>query len=555
MCPRPTTEGVLPKRLIDVGVDGATCCLRYSSELANPTYAALSYVWGGSQPVVLRRASTRSMHKSIKIALLPKTIRDAITATRRLGLAFLWIDAFCIVQDDDDDKNREIARMDEIYFNAHITICAASATKCQAGFLENKSSEFPGVAPRPIPVLDFACPNRKLGQIMVTPARTYDPIIEPLNTRGWCFQERLLSPRLLTYGSWQMYWQCQSKHFCDGGDVSRFEPVGIERLSAIAFSNTNSNAGPALSGDDREALYQNWLSIAQEYNLREIGDPNDKLPALAGIAKRFGQALYDDEYCAGLWKSQLLPSLAWKAGDPQPGRPLSYRAPTWSWASVDGAVQLLPEALLISIDESERAEVVSCFATPLSTQVPYGQVKAGQLVLKGRCIEMQWDGSILESDRGPKWAIHPDIFLTSWPTDSSDDGLPDKALGQDNQIKYDIHTHQSLKEARQNSSDMPEDEVAATITIVCIRITDIAALVLEQVAGDSAKDISTTVPARKRRKTASNKFTTGSKASGSADAEKMQHKRVGIMIFEGPDGGDDADLFFKSAVSRVVTII
>ena len=70
------------------------------------------------------------MLHGIAILTLRQTIQDAITVARKLGLQYLWVDALCIIQDSASEKDEEIAKMDRIYENAQVTICAASAENC-----------------------------------------------------------------------------------------------------------------------------------------------------------------------------------------------------------------------------------------------------------------------------------------------------------------------------------------------------------------------------------------------------------------------------------------
>jgi len=64
----------------------------------------------------------------------------------------------------------------------------------------------------------------------------------------------------------------------------------------------------------------------------------DRLPALAGLAKALAERT-GDEYLAGIWKKGLIEGLLWYGEDDLLLTP-TYRAPSWSWASVDGFYQL-----------------------------------------------------------------------------------------------------------------------------------------------------------------------------------------------------------------------
>ena len=68
----------------------------------------------------------------------------------------------------------------------------------------------------------------------------------------------------------------------------------------------------------------------------------DKLPAISGIAKWLANRfLIGDIYLAGLWYSQLPRDLLWyqchsfPITQDQALEPSSYRAPSWTWASLD----------------------------------------------------------------------------------------------------------------------------------------------------------------------------------------------------------------------------
>lgn len=100
-------------RLIDVHHE----CLVQAPSTTN--YIALSYVWASSEPFrtlksnIAKLTAPQGLASSIK--LLPKTIRDAMELVHRLGFDYLWVDALCIVQDDDDEMVDQIKAMGWVY--------------------------------------------------------------------------------------------------------------------------------------------------------------------------------------------------------------------------------------------------------------------------------------------------------------------------------------------------------------------------------------------------------------------------------------------------------
>ncbi|CZR54151.1 uncharacterized protein PAC_04034 [Phialocephala subalpina] len=114
-------------------------------------YGALSYCWGYCQNFTTTKASLPNYILSIDFNALPRTLKDAVTTTRNLGLRYLWVDALCIVQDDREDKDAEITRMGNVYQNAIITIVAANSPGVECGFLDYKP------LPKPVPSIFRSC--------------------------------------------------------------------------------------------------------------------------------------------------------------------------------------------------------------------------------------------------------------------------------------------------------------------------------------------------------------------------------------------------------------
>jgi hypothetical protein len=168
---------------------------------------ALTYCWGdsaNSEEIQLRDQTYQDWFEDIPFSRFPKTLQDGIITTWKVGLRFLWIDCLCIRQDDNKEKATEIAKMPQIYRGAHVTISAARSKSSDDGFLHDV--QVPSIDAN-VFKLAYAGPNGKLGTILFF-NDAVPQIIEPIHTRGWSWQEYLLSPRLLIsdiWGSWSSF--------------------------------------------------------------------------------------------------------------------------------------------------------------------------------------------------------------------------------------------------------------------------------------------------------------------------------------------------------------
>jgi len=131
------TELFFPTRLLDLRNSAVRLVNGHDLNLSDGGYTALSYCWGNNMPESSKTTTeTMEAHQqAINFALLPKTLREAIIVTRSLGISFIWIDALCIIQGDEDDWNRESATMYQVYSQAVVTIAAGISDHCDGGFL------------------------------------------------------------------------------------------------------------------------------------------------------------------------------------------------------------------------------------------------------------------------------------------------------------------------------------------------------------------------------------------------------------------------------------
>ncbi|KAH8758768.1 heterokaryon incompatibility protein-domain-containing protein [Hyaloscypha sp. PMI_1271] len=277
---------------------------------------------------------------------LPQTLRDAFRVTRQLGIRYLWVDALCIIQDDPNDWATEAAKMASTYENCLVSIAVELRSDCTAGFLRHTPEQQGFCVDCLIKIsnrLTSGIRRRavlKLVQIAKRGrAQSYPRNIEiftPLSERGWTYQERYLSPRILHFIGAQIVWECRKVHGVSLERRLRLEDT-ILHLSPPTCGGVAKLGLQSVNTVNRGKLREHWYyDIVPEYSLRMLSRKSDKLPAISGIAKSFRQRS-EDVYFAGLWLGDISYSLSW-CTEFVAKYPGFYRAPTFCWTSVDGNV-------------------------------------------------------------------------------------------------------------------------------------------------------------------------------------------------------------------------
>jgi hypothetical protein len=254
-------------------------------------YAALSYCWGNKKQVTTTTNNLQRHKNILSFRDLPATVKDAITVVSKLGIRRLWIDCLCIIQDDDDDKAQEIAKMPLIYSQATVMIAASHADNVHTGFLTDRGS-------REGFELPYRCRNGEEGSITLLPGvREYEELRQPLESRGWAFQERLLSSRILDYRSHHTEWVCQEnkgdRRLTDGNYDFNFHPYISHNLSL--FSAAILQRGDTPSGKSTSSIVEKntidknlqiWYQLVEKYSLRDLTISSDRTLAISAIADR-----------------------------------------------------------------------------------------------------------------------------------------------------------------------------------------------------------------------------------------------------------------------------
>lgn len=297
-------------------------------------YAALSYCWGVTPQVEKTTTSNRQRHlDGISLQILPKTIADAIRLCCRLGFDYVWVDALCIIQDDYEDWTREAAKMSEVYGNSALTIVPSIVRDSSESFVEARRAG--GFDIEIIAELPYTDPESGLagslwfGDNLTSNGswaleKNWELISmeqrEPYEWlgRAWCFQEWILSPRILHIHNMSL-WDC-FQGYANEVTPRHVEPTILRRDLLGSGSSTT------------------WGFIVAEFTSRAITKASDRLPALAGLAATYARTTGRSTYLAGIWWEDLPGALLWSARWTDDSSVGQLDAPSFTWISTDGLV-------------------------------------------------------------------------------------------------------------------------------------------------------------------------------------------------------------------------
>ncbi|KAK7743393.1 hypothetical protein SLS62_010586 [Diatrype stigma] len=465
------TDQTRPTRLLEIPADrDSTGTLRLVNAETEHSYVALSYCWGGDQPCKLTKARLRE-GGVFQTVDLPRTILDAIEVARNLRITYIWIDALCIVQDDPESMWSELEKMPAIYSNATVTISAASAATCHEGFLRPREAvDFNKVAFK----LRLRTRDGEEGNVFLAPWSKYAQLEgvekEPINDRAWTLQEQVVSPRVLYYSFQQLHWICRGGIRADGGfcPTDRDTPWkggSIYRIFALSQTTTDM-VDPSISAvlaqpDEYASWRRNWGRLVQDYQARRLTNRDDKLVAISAVGTLFARYM-GTGFVAGLFERDLAIDLLWNRADDseaQP-RPATYRAPSWSWASVDSKTQNK-----IATSEILARDAVTMEVLPWpDQQPPTPQARIGRVPLELRIrawitkarLRNEGPRRVLED---PQWRLPSDSIACS--LDAVEPDL-DTTMGLDVEL---VEIYWYPTSPRRRKGGVPMDKVAGLIAL------------------------------------------------------------------------------------------
>ncbi|KAF2816034.1 HET-domain-containing protein, partial [Mytilinidion resinicola] len=287
----------MPDRLVDVGpATGSTApkLLDDTSQVKGP-YLALSHCWGGTMPYRTLKSNKDELCQRMEFSRLARNIQDAVTITRGLNYRYIWIDSYCIVQDDPKDWLEQASKMASIYAGAFLTICATRSASFNEGFLSDRKSdiELPLADRLPSGMAIYARDCNKLedGHNNITGAIPTEG--SPLFRRAWCYQERLLSQRALHFMDTELVLECEEDLMCECNEQDSYES---EPEKQFYCKDADGVVGVP------------WQTLVELYTFRQLTYPLDILPAISAVASDYGIK----DYIAGLDGQDLMSNLLWR---------------------------------------------------------------------------------------------------------------------------------------------------------------------------------------------------------------------------------------------------
>ncbi|KAM5358399.1 hypothetical protein ACJZ2D_015329 [Fusarium nematophilum] len=221
ICSPKAAKGWLPSRVLDIGLEGKEIVkLKHTNEdgldLLQP-YITLSYRWGiKAQKLMLLSSNMKTLQQQgLPLQTFPPTFQDLVVVACSLSIRYLWIDALCLIQDSAEDWEREVPTMRYVYANAACTVAATASDDPDGGLFRERSPStlFPGIIQAPSAVASqFSCDRYYILDKSYWDRRLFNG---PLHTRGWVFQERILSPRVLHFANDQIMWECLTEAKCE----------------------------------------------------------------------------------------------------------------------------------------------------------------------------------------------------------------------------------------------------------------------------------------------------------------------------------------------------
>jgi hypothetical protein len=317
----------------------------------NRRYIALSYVWGDGSKALQTTTENfgqlclpGAFDKPENRRLIPRTILDSMVLASEMDTRFLWVDMLCIRQNDPDHLAQQLQQMASVYGNSYFTIIAANGPDAWYGLRGVGGDSAPRNHKERI--LEFS-PDAKM---IPLPKDDSDWSPAMWHTRGWTFQERVVSPRTFVFVGDTVYWQCRSARWHENLVHGRRDSPCPER----PYRDYSLEAKPWPD-------LKQYFTLVEELNKRTLTKKSDALNAFASITTVLSNPFSTSFFC-GIPECLFDLGLLWSSRSSLERRP---QFSSWSWIGWSGRIQLSrgytkawrPVACHFNLDENEISEL------------------------------------------------------------------------------------------------------------------------------------------------------------------------------------------------------
>ncbi|KAK5624914.1 hypothetical protein RRF57_000630 [Xylaria bambusicola] len=323
-CSRSFLGGWKPSRLLDVSDDKIKLIPGAVLEAQEP-YITLSHCWGKDQFLTLTPDSLPRFLAGVHISEFPLTFQETIVTVRRLRVRYLWIDCYCILQGDTDraqsDWKQEALLMGRVYASSLLNIGALESNAPSGGlfryawFDNTDTAKIYWSPTRRDEVRPFRIDHDgQAGSLVGTKESS------ALMSRAWVLQECILAPRLLSFASGGLIWQCTQNTAVDGVPAGQYLTIFKTRDRRIRWTWFGR------MGEDSSQ----WFNTLTDYCKARLTYPEkDLFAALNGVGAEFAKHI-GCRYRLGILEAFLIHSLLYTTDNPLSKR--DGTRPTWHWS-------------------------------------------------------------------------------------------------------------------------------------------------------------------------------------------------------------------------------
>jgi hypothetical protein len=377
-CAQKEHPAFVPPRLICLEQDTARLITAEPRAGLIRQYATLSHCWG-PHPTFLTLSAEHhdAFEKALPYEQLAKTFQHVITICKSIGITYLWIDSLCILQNgpgSTEDWQRYVAIEPKIYRNGYVNIAAKWAKSSEEGLFRLRN---PLLLQSHVVFLKDKDNREESYMLYIEELEELNSNLNSarLQTRGWVFQERLLSPRIVHFAKEQIWWECsQAATTCEkrprgnfgeqrshqgmtgvpgpiqfdrsvlGADIARLCNDGLVKPGCLPWLSRllMLEKEPQEFNQKMAQSTLDYFGLIEKYTERQLTyQDSDKLPAFGAITGYYAK-VFNSRYLVGCFEQHFPACLVWRVKHDHPAsnfHSVDYQRPSWSWINSDSPVK------------------------------------------------------------------------------------------------------------------------------------------------------------------------------------------------------------------------